>query len=320
MNLQQLRAVHEAARHQFNLTLVAEALHTTQPAISRQIRELEDELGVEIFARSGKRLTGHTAAGREIAAIVERLLQEQTNLRTAAADFKSRDAGELVVATTHTQARYALPRVVAQFRRKFPQVKLAFHQAEPQRIVDAVRNGDADIGIATESLARATDLLSFPCYTWNHVVVAPPDHPLARVKRPTLNDLAQYPIVTYEVIFTGRPHIDDAFARAGVTPDIVLTALDSDVIKTYVREGLGIGIIAAMAYDTRTDSDLCSIDVSHLFASNVTRLAIRRGVALRSFCYDFIELFAPTLTRATIMQALRAGDDGAAGAAREYSI
>lgn len=320
MNLQQLRAVHETARHQFNLTLVAEALHTTQPAISRQIREIEDELGVEIFARSGKRLTGHTAAGRDIAVIVERLLQEQTNLRTAAADFKSRDAGELVVATTHTQARYALPRVVAQFRRKFPQVKLAFHQAEPQRIVDAVRNGDADIGIATESLARATDLLSFPCYTWNHVVVAAPDHPLAGVKRPTLQDLARYPIVTYEVIFTGRPHIDDAFSRAGITPDIVLTALDSDVIKTYVREGLGIGIIAAMAFDPRTDSDLCSIDASHLFASNITRLAIRRGVALRSFCYDFIELFAPTLTRATIMHALRAGDDGAAGAAREYSI
>jgi LysR family transcriptional regulator, cys regulon transcriptional activator len=319
MNLQQLRAVRETSHQSFNLTEVAEALHTTQPAISRQIRELEQELGVELFTRRGKRLTGHTAAGREIVPIVERLLQEQANLRTAAADFRQRDAGELVVATTHTQARYALPRVVAQFRRKFPQVKLAFHQSEPQRIVDAVRSGEADIGIATESLARATDLLSFPCYTWNHVVVTPPDHPLAAIKRPTLEDIARYPIVTYEVIFTGRPHIDEAFARAGVQPDIVLTALDSDVIKTYVREGLGIGIIAAMAFDQRTDSDLRSIDAAHLFASNVTRLAIRRGVELRSYVYDFIELFAPTLTRTTIAQALRVGTSRTA-VSREYSI
>ena len=306
MNLQQLRAVRETSHQAYNLTAVAAVLHTTQPAISRQIRELEQELGVELFTRHGKRLTGHTAAGRAIVPIVERLLQEQANLRTAAADFRQRDAGELVVATTHTQARYALPRVVAQFRKKFPQVKLAFHQSEPQRIVDAVRSGEADIGIATESLARATDLLSFPCYTWNHIVVAPPDHPLASVARPTLQDLARYPIVTYEVIFTGRPHIDEAFARANVTPDIVLTALDSDVIKTYVREGLGIGIIAAMAFDARTDSDLIAIDAAHLFASNVTRLAIRRGVMLRSYVFDFIELFAPTLTRAVIGQALRA--------------
>ena len=190
MNLQQLKAVRETSHQAFNLTLVAAVLHTTQPAISRQIRELEQELGVEIFTRRGKRLTGHTAAGREIAVIVERLLQEQANLRTAVADFRSRDAGELVVATTHTQARYALPRVVTQFRKIFPQVKLAFHQAEPQRIVDAVRSGDADIGIATEALARATDLLSFPCYTWNHVVVVPADHPLAATVRPTRFDLS----------------------------------------------------------------------------------------------------------------------------------
>ena len=317
MNLQQLRAVREVAHHGFNLSLVAAALHTTQPAISRQIRELEQELGVEIFTRRGKRLTGYSAAGREMVPIVERLLQEQANLRTAAADHRQRDAGELVVATTHTQARYALPRVVAQFRRKFPQVKLAFHQSEPQRIVDAVRSGEADIGIATESLARATDLLSFPCYAWNHVVVAPPGHPLAAIRRPTLAEIARHPIVTYEVIFTGRPHIDEAFARAEIQPDIVLTALDSDVIKTYVREGLGIGIIAAMAFDARADSDLVVIDASHLFASNMTRLAIRRGVELRSYVYDFIELFAPTLTRATIAQALRAD---AARASREYSI
>lgn len=304
MNLQQLRAVREATHQGFNLSVVAAALHTTQPAVSRQIRELEQELGVELFYRRGKRLTGLTAAGRDIVPIVERLLQEQTNLRTTAADFRNRDAGALVIATTHTQARYALPRVVAQFRRKFPHVKLAFHQSEPQRIVDAVRGGEADVGIATESLALATDLLSFPCYTWNHVVVAPPDHAVAKIYRLTLADLARYPIVTYEVIFTGRPHIDEAFARAEIKPDIVLTALDSDVIKTYVREGLGIGIIAAMAFDARADGDLVAIDAAHLFASNVTRLAIRRGVELRSYVYDFIELFAPTLTHATIMQAL----------------
>jgi LysR family cys regulon transcriptional activator len=299
------------------MSVVADVLHTTQPASSRQIRELEEELGVELFVRKGKRLTGHTTAGRELLPIVERLLQEQANLRTAAADFKSRDAGELVVATTHTQARYALPRVVAQFRRKFPQVKLAFHQAEPQRIVDAVRSGEAEIGIATESLARATDLLSFPCYTWNHVVVVPADHALARVQRPTLRDLARHPIVTYEVIFTGRPHIDEAFARAEIKPDIVLTALDSDVIKTYVREGMGIGIIAAMAFDPRTDNDLVALDAAHLFASNVTRLAVRRGIEIRSYVYDFIELFAPTVTRATIAQALHSES---AGAPNAYSI
>jgi LysR family cys regulon transcriptional activator len=311
MNLQQLRAVSEASHRNFNLTLAADALHTTQPAISRQIRELEQELGVELFTRRGKRLTGHTAAGAGLLPIVERLLQEQANLRTTAADFKSRDQGELVVATTHTQARYALPHVVAQFRRRFPRVKLAFHQAEPQRIVEAVRSGEADIGIATESLARATDLLSVPCYSWHHVVVVPRGHPLAATPRPTLAEVAQHPIVTYEVIFTGRPHIDDAFARAGLSPEIVLTALDSDVIKTYVREGLGIGIIAAMAFDQRTDSDLVALDAAHLFASNVTRLAIHRGVELRSYVYDFIELFAPTLTRGVIAQALRttlAGD------------
>lgn len=306
MNIQQLRAVREATHHGFNLSVAANVLHTTQPAISRQIRELEQELGVEIFTRRGKRLTGHSAAGRELLPIVERLLQEQANLRTAAADFRSRDAGELVVATTHTQARYTLPRAVAQFRRKFPQVKLAFHQSEPQRIVDTVRSGEADIGIATESLARATDLLSFPCYTWSHVIVVPAAHALTKVRRPTLRELARHPIVTYEVTFTGRPHIDEAFARGEIKPDIVLTALDSDVIKTYVREGMGIGIIAAMAFDPRADDDLVAIDAAHLFASNVTRLAIRRGIALRSYVYDFIELFAPTLTRATIAQALRA--------------
>jgi LysR family cys regulon transcriptional activator len=315
MNLQQLRAVREAARQDFNLTAVAGALHTTQPAISRQILELEQELGVEIFSRRGKRLTGHTDAGREIAAIIERMLQEQANLKRVAADFKARDAGELVIATTHTQARYALPRVVAQFKTKFPRVKLAFHQAEPARIVEAVRRGEADIGIATESLARATDLLSFPCYTWNHVVVVPKEHPLAEIQRPTLIDLARYPIVTYEVTFTGRPRIDEAFARADVTPDIVLTALDSDVIKTYVREKLGIGIIAAMAFDPRADADLVMLDSSHLFASNVTRLAIRRDIRLRAYCYDFIELFAPTLTRHTIERALTAADKSG-----EYSI
>lgn len=315
MNLQQLRAVRETSHQDFNLTAVAGALHTTQPAISRQILELEHELGVEIFSRRGKRLTGHTPAGREIAAIIERILQEQSNLKRVAADFSASDTGELVIATTHTQARYALPRVVAQFKTRFPKVKLAFHQAEPQRIVEALRRGEADIGIATESLARAEDLLSFPCYIWNHVVVVPRAHPLAQAQRVALGDLVKCPIITYEITFTGRPHIDEAFARAGLAPDIVLTALDSDVIKTYVREGMGIGIIAAMAFDARADNDLVMLDAAHLFASNVTRLAIRRDVRLRAYCHDFIELFAPTLTRGTIEKAL-----AAAGKIGEYSI
>ncbi|MEI8034127.1 MAG: CysB family HTH-type transcriptional regulator [Betaproteobacteria bacterium] len=306
MNIQQLRAAQQVAHQQFNLTQVAQKLNSTQPAISRQIHELELELGVELFIRRGKRLVGHTSAGLVLAPIIERLLQEQNNLKTAAADFRQHDVGELVVATTHTQARYVLPSVVARFRRVFPQVKLAFHQAEPQRIVETVRSGEADLGIATESLALATDLISFPCYEWSHVIVVPQNHPLAQTRQPTLQDLAQYPIVTYEVIYTGRPKIDEAFARAGLTPDIVLTALDSDVIKTYVREGLGIGIIAAMAFDERSDNDLVCLKAQHLFKSSVTRLAIRRGVRLRTYCYDFIELFAPALTRDTLLQALRA--------------
>ncbi len=309
--------MRETSLRGFNLTLVAQALHTTQPAISRQIIELEQELGVELFVRHGKRLTGHTAAGAQITVIVERLLKEQENLRSAAADFRQRDEGSLVIATTHTQARYALPRVVAQFKQRFPKVKLAFHQAEPQRIVETVRSGEADVGIATESLASAADLLTFPCYTWNHVIVAPIDHPLTRIPSVALDDLARYPIVTYEITFTGRPHIDAAFARVGLQPDIVLTALDSDVIKTYVREGLGIGIIASMAFDPRTDGDLHAIDASHLFATNVTRLAIRRGVELRSYIFDFIELFSPALTRASVTRALRLNT---VSLSREYSI
>ena len=317
MNLQQLRAMRETALRGFNLTLAAQALHTTQPAVSRQIIELEQELGVELFTRHGKRLTGHTAAGAQIAVIVERLLQEQDNLRSTAADFRQRDEGALVIATTHTQARYVLPRVVAQFKLRFPKVKLAFHQAEPRRIVETVRSGEADVGIATEALARAADLLTFPCYTWNHVIVVPAGHALTRIPKVALDDLARHPIVTYEVTFTGRPHIDAAFARTGIQPDIVLTALDSDVIKTYVREGLGIGIIASMAFDARTDSDLIAIDGSHLFASNVTRLAIRRGVELRSYVFDFIELFSPALTRASVTKALRLDT---VSLSREYSI
>ena len=318
MNLQQFKAVREAENHGFNLTEVAAALHTTQPAISRQIIEFEQELGVELFARRGKRLTGHTPAGKQIAAIIDRILQEQANLRRVAADFKQRDEGELVIATTHTQARYALPKVVARFKQRYPKVKLAFHQAEPQRIVEAVRRGDADIGIATESLARASDLLSFPCYTWSHVVVVPQDHPLAAARQVALADLARFPIVTYEVTFTGRPNIDAAFARVGLTPEIVLTALDSDVIKTYVRERMGIGIIAAMAYDARADADLVVLDGAHLFASNVTRLAVQRDIKLRSYCYDFIEQFAPTLTRAVVERAL--ANNAQANAANAYSI
>lgn len=310
MNFQQLRSVREAVRRGFNLTEVAEALFTSQPGVSRQIRELEEELGVTIFERYGKRLTGLTEPGKEIVRIIERLLVEHENLRTAGQEFSDQTIGALTIATTHTQARYALPPVIRQFRRRYPQVKLHLNQSAPDAIAQTVREGRADIGIATESLDGYADLVTFPCYQWSHVVVVPKAHPLLRSTQLSLHELARHPIVTYEAGFTGRPHIDEAFAKAGLEADIVLTAMDADVIKTYVTDGLGVGIIASMAYDAQTDTSLHAIEAKHLFASNTTRLAVRRGAYLRGYAYALIELFAPQLTRKAIDMAMREqGDD-----------
>ena len=304
MNFQQLRSIREAARRGYNLTEVANVLFTSQPGVSRQIRELEDELGVEIFERNGKRLTGLTQPGKGILQIIDRLLLEAENLRQASQEYAGEKSGTLSVATTHTQARYVLPQVVQSFRSSFPNVRIALQQSAPEHIAEWVISGKADIGIATEGLSQFEELVSFPCYQWNHVIVVPEGHALTRLHSVSLEDLAAYPLITYDLGFTGRSHIDDAFRQAGISTDIVLTAMDSDVIQQYVALGLGVGIVASMAVERNRDARLQAIEVPHLFAPNVTRLAVRRGAYLRSYTYEFILQFAPDLKRSDIETAL----------------
>lgn len=311
MNFQQLRSIREAARRGYNLTEVAHALFTSQPGVSRQIRELEDELGVVIFERNGKRLTGLTEPGKGILKIVDRLLVEAENLQQASLEYAGQKTGTLSIAATHTQARYALPRAVQSFRSAFPDVRIALQQSSPEHIAEWVLSGKADIGIATEGLSQFADLVSFPCYRWSHLIVVPDGHPLLNHSPIRLQDLALYPLITYDVGFTGRGHIDAAFLDAGLAPDIVLTAMDSDVIKQYVSLGLGVGLVASMAFDHGRDKGLRAVEASHLFAPNVTRLAVRRGAYLRSYAYHFIEQFAPELTREVVDAALQvAADNG----------
>ncbi|HUN93395.1 MAG TPA: CysB family HTH-type transcriptional regulator [Burkholderiaceae bacterium] len=305
MNFQQLRAVRETARSGFNLTDVAGVLHTSQPGISRQIRELEDELGIEIFVRAGKRLTGLTPPGEALLPIVERLLLEAENLKRVREDFDAQNSGRLSVAATHSQARYALPRVVRDFRQVYPNVSLTLHQGSPKQVAEMLISGEADIGVATEALAHYEQLLALPSYRWTHSIVVPPDHELLRHEGPvTLDVLARHPIITYESGYTGRAHIDEAFAKAGLAPDVVLSAMDADVIKTYVELGMGVGIVASIAFDPERDRTLRALDARHLFEINLTRLAIRRGSWLRGYVYAFIEAFAPPLTRAAVEGAL----------------
>jgi LysR family cys regulon transcriptional activator len=304
MNFQQLRSIRETSRRGYNLTEVANVLFTSQPGVSRQIRELEEELGVEIFERNGKRLTGLTEPGKGILQIIDRLLLEAENLQQASQEYTGVKSGTLTVATTHTQARYVLPKVVQTFRAAFPDVRIALQQSSPEHIAEWVLSGKADIGIATEGLSQFEDLISFPCYRWNHVIVAPEGHPLLARSKVSLQDLAAYPLITYDVGFTGRSHIDDAFRQAGIATDIVLTAMDSDVIQQYVALGLGVGIVASMAIEQSRGKGLQAIEATHLFAPNVTRLAVRRGAYLRSYTYDFILQFAPDLKRADIESAL----------------
>jgi LysR family cys regulon transcriptional activator len=305
MNFQQLRSIRETARCGYNLTEVANVLFTSQPGVSRQIRELEEELGVDIFERNGKRLTGLTDPGRGILQIIDRLLLEAENLQRASQEYAGQEIGTLAVATTHTQARYMLPKVVQVFRKEFPKVRIALQQSTPEHIAEWVLSGKADIGIATEGLSQFEDLVSFPCYRWHHSVVVPDGHPLLEKKLITLADLAQYSLITYDLGFTGRGHIDDAFKQADITTDIVLTAMDSDVIQQYVLLNLGVGIVASMALQQNGSNGLKVIDASHLFAQNVTRLAVRRGAYLRQYTYDFIQQFAPELTRADIDEAMK---------------
>jgi len=305
MKLQQLRYLQEVARRGLNLSEAAASLHTSQPGISKQIRQLEDELGVEILVRHGKRVVEMTEPGRVILGIAERILQDTENLKQIGREFRDQAAGTLTIATTHTQARYSLPRVVSAFKQQYPRVRLTLKQGSPPQLAEMVMAGEADIAIATEALDQYPKLLALAGYQWRHCVVVPELHPLLKEKRVTLEMLARYPIITYDTAFAGRSHIDEAFRAQGLAPDIVLSAVDSDVIKTYVELGLGIGIIAVVAFDENRDRLLRAIEVGHLFGTMTTRIAVRRGATLRGYGYVFIELFSPLLKRAVIDAALK---------------
>jgi len=306
MKLQQLRYIVEVNRQGLNVSAAAEALHTSQPGVSKQVRQLEDELGVQVFERSGKHLSALTAAGRDIVRMASDVLEGVENIRRAAADYVDEKRGSLSIATTHTQARYALPRVVGAFVRRYPDVTLSLHQGTPMQIAGMAAEGVIDMAIATEAMEHFDDLVMLPCYRWNRSIVVPCDHPLREVKPLTLAAIADYPLLTYVFGFTGRSRLDEAFNREGLKPRVAFTATDADVIKSYVRLGLGVGIIASMAFDPAHDTDLCALDASHLFHDSMTRIGLRRNTLLRDYVYDFIELFAPHLDRKTLNAALEA--------------
>ena len=297
MKLQQLRYLCEVARRDLSVSAAAEALFTSQPGVSKQIKGLEEELGIEIFVRNGKRLVSVTEPGRAVIAIAERMLADAANLKRAGEDFAGESFGTLTIATTHTQARYALPKAVAAFKRRYPKVQLFIHQGNPTQICEEVAQGEADLCVATEHIAEHPGLVALPCYQWNRCIVVPAKHPLLKVEPLTLEAVAKHPIVTYDFAYANRSVVNRAFEQRGLTPQVVLTAFDADVIKTYVELGLGVGIMAAMAFDPKRDRQLRAIDASHLFASSTTRLGIKRGAYLRRYAYDFIELFAPRLSR-----------------------
>jgi LysR family cys regulon transcriptional activator len=307
VNLHQFRFVQEAVRRGLNLTETAKALHTSQPGISKAILELEEELGVDIFARHGKRLRRVTEPGQLVLKSIETIMREVGNLKRIGAEYSLQDAGTLSIATTHTQARYVLPERVAQLRRRYPKVGISLHQGSPEQVAQMLLHEVADIGLATESLADHDELVTLPCYEWQHVIVVPATHPLAGVERPTLEQLAAEPIITYQRAFTGRRRVDAAFAQRALAPNVVLDAIDSDVIKTYVRLGLGVGIVAEMAMHGDAAGDLVAKPAGHLFGTNVARVAFRRGAYLRQFVYAFAELLSDRLGRALIERAMTGG-------------
>ena len=305
MNLHQFRFVQEAVRRNLNLTETAKALHTSQPGVSKAIIELEEELGVEIFARHGKRLKRVTEPGTHVLKSIDLILREVGNLRRIGEQYSKQDSGTLSIATTHTQARYVLPQPVAKLREAFPKVNVSLHQGSPDQVAQMLLDEVAEIGIATESLVNYPDLITLPCYEWQHMLVLPVAHPLASKTSITLQDLTHEPLITYHPSFTGRTKIDQAFAAKRLQPRIALEAIDSDVIKTYVRLGLGVGIVAEMAIkDDGTNSDLLAIPAGHLFGMNVARVAFKRSAYLRNFVYTFAELISSDLTREMIEKAM----------------
>ena len=308
MNLHQFKFVQEAVRRNLNLTDTAKALHTSQPGVSKAIIELEDELGVEIFARHGKRIKRITEPGTHVLKSIDIILREIHNLKRIGEQFSNQDSGTLSIATTHTQARYVLPEPVAKLRQAYPKVNISLHQGSPTQVAEMLLNDAADIGIATESLTQFEDLVSMPCYEWQHVLVMPKGHPLAALERIRLEDLVQHPLVTYHPTFTGRSRIDVAFGNRGLKPNIVLDAIDSDVIKTYVGLGMGVGIVAQMAVDKDgVGPDMVMRPARYLFGSNVARVAFKRGAYLRLYVLRFAELLSPNLSRDLIAKAM-AGD------------
>ena len=310
MNLHQFRFVQEAVRRNLNLTETAKALHTSQPGISKAIIELEEELGVEIFARHGKRLKRVTEPGEHVLKSVDIIMREVGNLRRIGEQYSKQDSGTLSIATTHTQARYVLPQPVAKLREAFPKVNVSLHQGSPDQVAQMLMDEVAEIGIATESLAQYAGLITLPCYEWQHMLALPITHPLANTIDITLQDLVLEPLITYHPSFTGRTKIDQAFAAKHLNPRIALEAIDSDVIKTYVRLGLGVGIVAEMAIkDDGTNSDLIAIPAGHLFGVNVARVAFKRSAYLRNFVYTFAELLSSNLNRGVIEKAMSGRTD-----------
>ncbi|MEH6498547.1 MAG: HTH-type transcriptional regulator CysB [Pseudoalteromonas distincta] len=305
MKLQQLRYIWEVAHHDLNVSATAQSLYTSQPGISKQIRLLEDELGVEVFSRSGKHLTRITPAGERIIQTAGEILRKVDSIKQIAQEFSNERKGNLTLATTHTQARYALPPIISKFIQRYPDVSLHMHQGTPIQICEMTVDGTADFAIATEALELFADLVMMPCYRWNRCVIVPKGHPLTQVANLSLEALAEHPLVTYVFGFTGRSKLDEAFSNRGLSPKVVFTAADADVIKTYVRLGLGVGIVAKMAVDPVLDSDLVMIDAGHLFEPSVTKIGFRRGTFLRGFMYDFMHEFAPHLTRERVEKALQ---------------
>jgi LysR family cys regulon transcriptional activator len=302
MNFQQLRIIRETVRQNFNLTEVANALHTSQSGVSKHIKDLEDELGVELYVRRGKRMLGLTDPGREMLKLVERMLMDASSIKNLADQYSKQDSGQLTVAATHTQARYLLPKVITDFKKQYPKVHLRLHQGSPKEIAQMLLDGEADIGLATESLGEIEDLVAFPLFSWRHAVVVPKGHPLTNKEELTLEAIAEYPIITYHEGFTGRAQVEKVFEKAGVTPDIVMSALDADVIKSYVELGIGIGVIASVAFVPERDSELELLECDHLFLENQTKLGVRKGHLLRRYAYKFIEGCAPGLTEAAVME------------------
>ena len=304
MNFQQLRIIRESVRQDFNLTNVASALFTSQSGVSKHIKDLEEELGIELYVRKGKRLLGLTEPGQKALLYVERMLADARNIQNLAEHYSNQDVGELTVATTHMQARYVLPPVVRNFKAKYPNVSLRLHQGSPSEIASMLLSGEADIGIATESLDKIPQLAHFPYHRWHHAVIVPQGHPLSTIKQLTLEAIEQYPLITYHEGFTGRASIEKAFAKRGLQPDIIMTALDADVIKSYVELGLGVGIIASIAFNQSKDKEFELLNADHLFEEKQTSIAVRRDNLLRKFAFQFIEKCSSELTEQSVRSKL----------------